>query len=487
MIRFSHVSIRKGEHTLLEDLNFSFDQPFKIGVIGETGSGKSTLLDTMAGKIFPVTGVIEKPHHSKILLVPRDYSFNRLVGAAYQYYQQRYSAYDSEIGPSLREILQGQVKPVGTIDEKSVELAPALYEDGWLNEICQKLNVFHLLDRKVTSLSNGETRRSLLAWSLLKKPEILLLDNPFTGLDTASKELLKSIIDNLPVSVILVCAESDLPSRLEQVIHLEKGRIKNRYTPPFPVGLIAPKEINLNSSGLFSFFDPGNHNFQVAFEIKNGQVAYGEKKALDDVNWQVKRGEKWALMGPNGSGKTTLLSLISADNPKAYQNNITLFDRRRGSGESIWEIKRKIGFVSPELHLFFPKNSPAFKVVASGLFDSMGLYRKLKAEEEKLIHQLMESLELLHLKDKLLSQVSAGEQRQLLLARALIKNPPLLLLDEACQNLDYQHMVYFRELVETLVSKFDKTLIYVTHNPEEIPRSVNRFLYLENGRVIKRV
>ena len=143
--------------------------------------------------------------------------------------------------------------------------------------------------------------------------------------------------------------------------------------------------------------------------------------------------------------------------------------------------------MSPELHLFFPKNSTGLKVVASGLFDSIGLYRKLKPEEEMKAKEVMQVFDLLHLKEKPLNQISTGEQRQLLLARALIKNPPLLLLDEPCQGLDYQHMVYFRDLVDNLVSRLNKTLIYVSHNPEEIPSCVDRYLYLDQGKVIKTV
>ena len=156
MIIFNKVTIKKGDEEALKEISFQLKLPFKVGVIGENGSGKSTLLDAIAGKIFPVNGKIEKPHYSETLLVPRDYSFHRMVGAAYQYYQQRYSAYDSEIGPTLWEVLQNQIKPVGTVDEKSVSLPPLTYEAEWLNEICRKLNIFHLLDRKVTSLSNGE-------------------------------------------------------------------------------------------------------------------------------------------------------------------------------------------------------------------------------------------------------------------------------------------------------------------------------------------
>src|SRR5690606_24485018 len=234
MIQFTDVSIRKGETTILENLHIQLKAPFKTAVLGVNGSGKSTLLDAIAGKIFPLKGRIEKSGSPKIVLVPRDYSFSRMIGAAYQYYQQRYAAYDSEIGPSLREVLQDQVKPVGTIDEKSVDSKEPAYNESWLNEVCESLNIDHLLERKVTSLSNGETRRSLLAWALLKKPDLLLLDSPFTGLDTRSKELLRTLIDRLPVNVLLVCGQNELPESIAEIIWLENRSVNAIMKRPFP-------------------------------------------------------------------------------------------------------------------------------------------------------------------------------------------------------------------------------------------------------------
>jgi molybdate transport system ATP-binding protein len=485
MIRFQKVSIKKADQLILKELDFQLEFPFKVAIAGENGSGKSTLLDAVAGRIFPFQGKIEKPHYSEIVLVPRDYSFNRMVGAAYQYYQQRYSAYDSEIGPTLWEVLQNQMKPVGTVAERSVELPPLLYSETEVEEVANLMNVSHLLQRKITGLSNGETRRSLIAWALLKKPKVLLLDQPFTGLDTESKNSLREILDNLKVSFILVAGPADLPITVESLFLLENGELTEIIKPPFSAIEVREKALKIDQGKLKKLFPETMDTFETAFSIKNGIVQYGEKKALDGVSWEVKKGECWALMGPNGSGKTTLLSMLTADNPKAYQNDIVLFDQKRGSGESIWDIKKKIGFVSPELHLFFPKNSSVLKVVASGLFDSIGLYRKLKPEEEQKTVELLTFFELSHLKDRLLSHLSTGEQRLVLLARALIKNPPFLLLDEPCQNLDYQHMVYFRNLVNTLVISLNKTLIYVTHNPEEIPEAIDKYLYLEKGKVLK--
>jgi molybdate transport system ATP-binding protein len=484
MIVFDKVSIKKGSQTVLKEISIEIPDKTNLGIIGSNGSGKSTFLDAIAGRIFPFQGKVSKPHYSKIQQVARDYSFHRIVGAAYQYYQQRYQAYDSEIGPTVLEVLQNQVKPIGTVDEKSVDIPDPKYAKKTVLQKAEEMNIAHLLDRKVTTLSNGETRRSLICLALLEEPEVLLLDNPFTGLDTKSKDLLKEVLSKLNTQYIMVGSSSDFPENVELVLELEQGNIKQIHEKPFTLGENFRKPLQIDATDLEKIDKDHLNDFETAVRITNGWVKYGDKRVLDNVNWEVKRGERWALLGPNGSGKSTLLSLVMADNPQAYQNDLFLFDRKRGTGESIWDLKKRTGFVSPELHLFFPKQQRVWKVVASGLFDTIGLVKKLNETEMAKTDEYIELLGLNEIRERPLSELSTGEQRQVLLARALIKNPPLLVLDEPCQNLDYSHMVYFRELVNEIVTKLDKTLIYVTHNLEEIPACVDSTLRLEDGRVI---
>jgi len=214
-------------------------------------------------------------------------------------------------------------------------------------------------------------------------------------------------------------------------------------------------------------------------------VRYGERKILNNIHWVVKKGERWNLSGPNGAGKSTMLSLITADNPQAYSNEIYLFDKRRGSGESIWDIKQKIGFVSPELHLYFDYSATCFEVIASGFFDTIGLFRHLKNEQEEKILLWLKLLQLENIKSKRLSQLSLGEQRKTLLARALVKMPPLLILDEPCQGLDDEQAFYFKNLINQICEAFNTTLVYVSHYKHQIPGCVSHFLELEDGRIIK--
>ena len=187
------------------------------------------------------------------------------------------------------------------------------------------------------------------------------------------------------------------------------------------------------------------------------------------------------MKGPNGAGKSTLLSLITGDNPQAYANEIHLFDERRGRGESIWDIKQKIGYVSPELHAFFDKNISCYDAIGSGFFDTVGLYKKLSSQQHQLIQQWLDFLRISHVHQKPLSSISSGGQRLTLLARALVKNPPLLVLDEPCQGLDDEQKEQFVQLIDDLCVQLDKTLIYVSHYEEDIPGCVDKVLLLEAG------
>lgn len=229
-----------------------------------------------------------------------------------------------------------------------------------------------------------------------------------------------------------------------------------------------------SSKGLFSHI----------IRMEKVHVRYGDKMILDNIDWTVKPGECWLLSGPNGAGKSTLLSLITADNPQAYANEIYLFDRKRGTGETIWDIKKNIGYLSPELLLFFENSSSVFDAVASGLFDTIGLFRQVTDQQTQSIYHWLELLGIKSIARKRLHELSQGEQRKVLLARALIKNPPLLILDEPCQGLDDETEQELISLIDAICSKSGKTLVYVTHYANRRPQCIDKFIQLEKGRII---
>jgi molybdate transport system ATP-binding protein len=223
-------------------------------------------------------------------------------------------------------------------------------------------------------------------------------------------------------------------------------------------------------------------DFEVAVQLDNINIAYGEKIILKNIYWQINRGERWLLKGANGSGKSTLLSLITGDHPQAYANQVYLFDKKRGSGESIWDIKKRIGFVSPELHWYFDKTISVYHTIASGFFDTMGVYKKLSESQQDTVHQWLTFLQISRKAQFSLSALSTSEQRLVLLARALVKSPSLLILDEPCQGLDEQQVTDFVELVDEICIQSDTTLIYVSHYAGEIPGCINKVMLLEENK-----
>ena len=226
--------------------------------------------------------------------------------------------------------------------------------------------------------------------------------------------------------------------------------------------------------------EPSTH--EVTFRMEHVSIKYGRSTILKELDWEVKNGEKWALFGPNGAGKSTLLSLIYADNPQSYANTLYLFDRKRGSGESIWDIKKRIGYVSPEMHLFYMENVPTLNIVGSGFFDSIGLYRKCTEEQQSIALAWMRVFGIEELKDRSFLTLSSGEQRLALLARAFVKDPDLIILDEPLHGLDMRNRRLVKDVIEAFCARKDKTLIMVTHYQEELPATITNSLFLKRNK-----
>ncbi len=495
-IKLTDTTVKKGNTTILTNINLDIKTTENWAILGENGSGKTTLLQLLAGNTEGVKGLFERQKNLKTELVASSFKTNRLVNKAYQYYQQRYTADGAALAPSVYEVVQNQVKPLNTVDEKSVTLPPKPYTDSAVEEWANLLKINHLLHHKIVTLSNGETRRVHLLMALLKQPHILLLDNPFIGLDVDSRQILHNILNHITttgIQIIIVCAAAEMPECITNAVVLKEGKIENilrgeqitnlKLETTNPQSLITNSQLNPNLLSKIKE-KPTFNDFEYAVRFRNTTIQYGTEKVVNNVSWDVKKGERWALLGPNGSGKSSLLSLITADNPQGYRNDFDLFDRKRGSGESIWQIKKRIGFVSPELHLYADAHNQVWKIIASGLFDVAALHKSLTVAEAQTVGDYIKLFSLESVKDKLLYQLSSGQQRTVFLARALVKNPPLLILDEPCQGLDSAHISYFRDLVNDIVVSMDKTLIYVTHYQSEIPSCVDNVFRIEKGKKV---
>ncbi|GAB2520519.1 ATP-binding cassette domain-containing protein [Spirosoma aerophilum] len=384
------------------------------------------------------------------------------------FYQQRYQATMSDnpegadagytAMPSLRSFLQVPDSP---------ESAALL----------DRLGLTPLLDRSFIKLSNGQTRKARIGKALLQNPRVLILDNPFVGLDTTFRTELTNWLGELTnhgLTLVLVSEPDDIPAFVTHVAKIEHGQLgwagpkANFFVKDSP-------EAELSDLPVLQV-KPGQTDFTEVFRLRDVTVRYGETVILDNVNWVIEANERWALFGANGAGKSVLLSLLYGDHPQAYANQVSVFGHRRGkSGESIWDVKRRIGFVSPELHLYFPQQLSARQVALTGLTDTLTPPNRVSPETESDLGSLFTYFELTHTLDRPFGTLSAGEQRVVLLIRAFLKNAPVLLLDEPFQAMDHRHVDRARRLIDSFA---DKTILFVTHNRNELPQTIDHLYNL---------
>lgn len=457
-------------------LSFDIKKGESWAFYGENGSGKTLVAQVIKGLYGVKSGDItyffmdEERRKTASFVYPSQ--FIRIVGfeAAYTmssfrdaYYQQRFSSVETDWYPKVGELLPDT-------------------EEGC--RIAEMLNLVPLMDNSLITLSSGQLRRLLIAKAMLEHPQMLIFDNPFIGLDVKSRKMLNSVFEILINDgvqlVFLTPTLRDIPPVTTNVLYLDKlecryaglkigfDELNVKETEP------VPEAFDLSRSG----YSSGDANFNIAVKMEHLDIDYADVVYQHDINWTVLKGEKWALVGPNGSGKSTLLSYIFADNPQAYSKPLTLFDRKRGTGESIWDIKRHIGFTSSEMHLYYLENVPCHSVVESGFFDSVGLYKRPSDKQKEFALSLMKYLGIDDLADRGFLKVSSGEQRLVLFARAIVKNPDLLILDEPFHGIDYKHKKLCMNLIDTYLRQSEKSIIFVTHYKEEIPGLIQKTLQL---------
>lgn len=450
-----------------------------IAIVGPNGAGKSLFVDTLLGKYPLREGKLTydfSPAATQTVYDNVKYiAFRDTYGAAdaNYYYQQRWNAHDQEEAPEAREML-GEIK-----------------DETLKQELFDLFCIEPLLDKKIILLSSGELRKFQLAKALLTAPKVLIMDNPFIGLDAPTRELLFSLLERLTrvssVQIILVLSMmDDIPSFITHVIPVDKLMVRPKmerqaYLTAFRAIKTEEPLEELQQRIMDLPYDVVNYDSEEVVKLNKVSIRYEDRTILKELDWTVRRGEKWALSGENGAGKSTLLSLVCADNPQSYACDIRLFGRKRGTGESIWEIKKHIGYVSPEMHRAYLKNLPAVEIVASGLHDSIGLYKRPQESQMATCEWWMDIFGIAGLKDKPFLQLSSGEQRLALLARAFVKDPELLILDEPLHGLDTYNRRRVKAIIEAFCRRRDKTLIMVTHYESELPGNIDHRLFLKRN------
>ena len=339
-------------------------------------------------------------------------------------------------------------------------------------ELVRLLNLEHVLDRGYRYLSSGEARKVCILAELGKMTDgsrLLVLEHPFDGLDQAACRELDQALRRLNedgLALLLLCGDpADVPAWCGHRAVLRNGRLQSGGSETDAAGG--------EHRALFQAVASDMRRAEAAetgaplVELKNGFARYGEVEVFSGLNLTIRPGEHTLVSGPNGSGKSTLVQLICGDHPLCYANDLKLFGRPRGSGETIWDVKRGLGIVSNDLHRSHRIGGTALSVILSGLFDSIGLYRRPTTEERTLGERWLARLGLSNRAAKTFGRLSYGEQRLVLLARALIKTPRLLLLDEPTQGLDAANRRAFLDFLENIAAENLATILYISHRRDE--------------------
>ena len=468
-----NLTIQYPNNVVLNSLSWSIKKGENYVIGGTSGSGKTTLAKAIAG-LIPSNNAVQLnfdnnlPLPAKVVYISNWYQFTNLEGDRNFYYQQRYNHHQGHdtltVKAELEHYAQKEKLDFSAIEER---IAAFGFEDVQSSQLIE--------------LSSGEHKKLQLIRGLWAKPQLLIIDEPYTGLDKNSRIVLNKWLDDLVaegVQLILITNDNHLPHSINSFAHIVNGKLE-KVTSQSEFARDEKRQRKELPAFLREF---PQTQYDTIAEMNNIHIRYGEKVVLKDVSWKVNVGEKWLLQGPNGSGKSTLLSLINGDHPQAYGHDLSLFGNKRGSGESIWDIKQKIGIISPEMHWYFDQNATVWHTIASGFYDSIGWFIDVKFHEKKQIEELLEFFDLTDVKHQNLNNLPLGKQRLAMLARTIIKNPPLLVLDEPCQGLDNDQAKYFNDVVDEL-AEYGKTLIYVGHYESQIPSCLEHRIVLEKGEV----
>ncbi len=428
-----------------------------IVLIGDNGSGKTSVARALSSRLPLIKGVAPDNYHPSLV------SFEDQM----KFFEDDYNMRNSDCTTAEEE--QG-ITPNLIFREDDAEI---------IHKLVVGLKLEKLLDTPIRMLSGGEGRKVLLAHAIAKKPNLIVFDTPFDALDIATREELKGLIETIhkeymtPV-VLIVNRFSEIPKSLTAMGIIKNNSIlridseENLREDEDLKALLGRASLTSVSIPLTPVkYRQRECVSDVLVKFDDVTVTYGEKTVLDRLSLEIKKGEHWLITGPNGAGKSTLLSLISGDNPQVYANAVTVFGLLRGHGESIWDIKQYYGMVSGALHLDYRVNGSALNVVLSGFYDSIGLYSKPTDDEISTAKKWLRLSGLYEKREQAFRSMSFGQQRLLLIIRALIKMPSLLILDEPLQGLDGYARALVNSFISDIMQKGQTTILYVSHHPED--------------------
>ncbi len=366
---------------------------------------------------------------------------------------------------------------------KSIASESADYE-FWVD----RLGINALLEQGIRELSTGQMRRVLMAGAALSKARLLLLDDPLAGLDQALQDefdaILNELFAQLNTALLLTSRVSDVPDSISHLMLIQKGNIalavnntaENRQRFVRLLEENHPRvNLPLRRRATGTATTDGIRAAPL-IEFRNVSCSFGEKRIFTGLHWVFNPGQHALIAGPNGCGKSTLLCMLTGDNAKAFGQQVCLFGRPKGSGESVWDIRQHFGVVSTALQQQFTRGYTALDVVVSGWQDSIGLSDIKSAAQIRSAEAWLAAVDGADLAQRRFEQLSYGQQRLVLIARAMVKNPEVLILDEPCLGLDEGNRQHVLTLLDAIASETSTQMLFVSHQAVERPGFINQIL-----------
>ena len=471
-IRFVDLTVNFDERFQLNNINWQIDVDQHWVIAGANGSGKSALAAVLAGAGECLSGSIEGIP-ARVGLVSFE-AQAELISAELKKDDADIMDVVS-VGTPVREILYANCA--------DIELA---------EELVVKFGLDHLLDRSFRKLSTGESRKVMIIRALASKPDLLVLDEPFDGLDVNTLAMLQAHLQGLITTTPMVFVLNrfdEFPEFITDIAYVENGRLQHQikrsdeqaYAELYQLLHLKTTDLKVPDADPETVAPPLDPK-QPLVRLNGITIKYDGVEIISQLDWTIEHNQHWQLSGPNGSGKTGLLSLITGDHPQCYVNDIFVFGFKRGSGESIWQIKQYIGYVSTALQWEYRVGTGLRNVIISGFYDSIGLYTKCTDRQRQIAEQWLALLGMSDRADQPFNKLSYGDQRLILIARAMVKHPPLLILDEPCLGLDDMNRQLVLALIEKICADSETSVIYVNHHPEDQIKGIENYLSLKKSK-----
>ncbi|OAT24284.1 molybdate ABC transporter ATP-binding protein ModF [Proteus myxofaciens] len=479
-LQLEKTQFRLNDRRCLQIEHLTINEGDSWAFVGSNGSGKTALANALSQESLLLTGNMINTFRHPISL-----SLEKLQKLIEEEWRRNntdlLSEGEEDTGLTVAQVIQMQI----TDNHRCLFLA-------------QQFGIEHLLSRRFKYLSTGESRKVLLIQLLMGEPDLLILDEPFDGLDIESRHALNELLTQLHqqnLTIVLILNRfSDIPDfvqhaglliNCELVIQGEKENVLSDSV----IGQLSHSEslenLVLPERDVVDAI-PALPPTLSPIILKNGVVSYNDKPVLHHLNWEVKPQQHWQILGPNGAGKSTLLSLITGDHPQGYSNDLTLFGRKRGSGETIWEIKQHIGYVSNALHQSYRVSSSVRNVIISGFHDSIGIYQAITDKQQKLADEWLALIGLTAQESAPFHSLSWGQQRLVLIVRALVKHPTLLILDEPLQGLDTTNRLLVQRFIDIMISNSNTQLLFVSHHQEDAPSCItHRLTFIKDNDIYR--